>query len=153
MSTYALPDEPSPSAWTHLAVNPIWPLFAVMFAGSWLAWPWAVFNGFVVGCPRRWSELGIGIVGFAVNIVYSITVIVLFGQEVIPEGWMPYLFISLSVWRLAVSYFLYDFQSQTFDLYEYTGGRVRSGLPILIIGFFARPLLMDLHPLVALILL
>ena len=65
---YHIPDEPVPSRWNHLVVDPLWPLLAVMFAGSWLAFPWFAFNGFVMGAHNRYKTLFLSSVALAGNI-------------------------------------------------------------------------------------
>jgi len=43
---YRIADEPRPGALSQLAVNPLWPLLAVMLGGTWIAWPWFALNTF-----------------------------------------------------------------------------------------------------------
>ena len=51
--SYRIGDEPRPGALARVAVDPMWPLLAVMLGGVWLSWPWFVLNGVVVGSPTR----------------------------------------------------------------------------------------------------
>lgn len=133
---YRIADEPVPGGLAHIAVRPIWPLFAMMFVGPWFAWPWFVLNGFAVGSPTRLRELIGAIVGFAgsFGIVYAISHLV--EGEVLTQTMLPYAGIVLIAWKISVSYWLYMLQERTFEIYEYFGGIVRNGLFILILVHF-----------------
>jgi hypothetical protein len=135
-ATYHIPDEPRPIALSRFAVQPFWPLFGAMFGGSWLSWPWFVFNGFAIGSPTRNKELLLALVGFAGNFILKIGFGVLLTAELLPEVLAPYLYLVILVWRLAISYWLYVLQSQSFGIYEYYGGTVQNGVFILVLGYF-----------------
>jgi hypothetical protein len=125
-----------------VAVQPFWPLLGVMFGGSWLSWPWFVVNALAVGSPTRRKEVALAIVGFVGNAVIVVAFGSLLVGEVIPETFVPYLVLVHIVWRLGVSYWLYVLQARTFGIYEYYGGPVRNGLPILVVGYLAGRLVM-----------
>ena len=55
-SAYRLPDEPQPSGLSRWAVDPLWPLLAVMLAGNVFGMAWSVFNGLAMGSPTRRRE-------------------------------------------------------------------------------------------------
>ena len=144
---YRIPDEPRPGPLGHLVVDPMWPLFGVMFAGSWLCWPWYVFNGFAMGSPTRRRETLWAVAGFLGNLGFSLGLIFLAGLGVLPGPAVPYAVVGLTIWKLLVSYKLYLMQSQTFDLYEYFGGVARNGLILVILGaWFGRRLILERLP-------
>jgi hypothetical protein len=132
--TYHIEDEPRPGGLEHLAVGPVWPFFALMFAGSWMAFPWFVLNGFAVGSPTRYRELALAVGGFAGNFLLAVGLVVLHGRGVLSEAAVPYAEVLLIVWKLAVGYVLHHLQSRTFFLYEHFGGQARNGLPIVFLG-------------------
>ncbi len=134
--TYQIMDEPSPGGLSRVAVQPFWPLLAVMFGGAWLSWPWFVVNAFAIGSPTRRREIILASCGFGGNIVLSVGMVVLFYNEIVPRAGGPYLGLVLLVWKLGVSYWLYVLQSRTFGLYEYYGGPVHNGLIVVVAGFF-----------------
>lgn len=134
--SYHIEDEPRPGGLEHLAVGPVWPFFALMFAGSWLAFPWFVFNGFAVGSPTRYRELALAIGGFAGSFLLAVGLVVLHGRGVLSEAGLPYFGVVLTVWKLGVGYVLHHLQSRTFHLYEHFGGQARNGLPIVFLGGF-----------------
>ena len=138
MSVYRVADEPAPSTWSHLVVQPVWPLFAVMFAGTWLSWPWFVLNGFAMGSPTRRREALIAAVGLAGNVLFGLGIVLLVSLEWIPRAAAPYLFILFTGWKLLISYAIFVTQARTFGLYEAFGGPVRNGVMVVFLGYAAR---------------
>lgn len=137
--SYRVLDEPNPGGFSHLAVNPLWPLLAVMLGGVWLSWPWFVLNGFAVGSPTRSRELGLALGG----LVGTAGLLVLLGwlryQDLLGDVGFSYAVVGLVVWKLLVSYWLYVLQARTFGLYEYFGGTVRNGALVVVLALFLRP--------------
>lgn len=137
--SYRVLDEPNPGGFSHLAVNPLWPLLAVMLGGVWLSWPWFVLNAFAVGSPTRSRELGLALGG----LVGTAGLLVLLGwlryQDLLGDVGFSYAVVGLVVWKLLVSYWLYVLQARTFGLYEYFGGTVRNGALVVVLAFFLRP--------------
>lgn len=146
--SYRIPDEPAPSPISHLSVQPLWPLLAVMFGGAWLSWPWFAVNAFAIGSPNRVKEVLLVIGGFVGSAALAVTLAVATMKSGIDREAMRYAWILLTVWKLGVSYGLYSLQGRTFDLYEYYGGTVRNGLPIVFLGgFLGRRLVLGAIPL------
>lgn len=134
--SYRIEDEPRPGALAHLVVHPVWPLFAVMFGGAGLSWPWFVLNGFAVGSPTRRQELAWTIGGFLGSFVILWTIAFLAAGDLIAGVGIEYAMVVLIIWKLAVSYWLYVLQGRSFHLYEHYGGRVRNGLLVVIAGSY-----------------
>ncbi len=147
-STYRIEDEPQSSQFSHLVVNPFWPLLGLMFGGTWLAWPWFVVNGFAVGSPTRWRELGWVIGGFIGSTVLAVTIFVLYNNNVIhSDSSIQYAILVLLVWKITVSYTVFTLQARTFELYEYYGGIVRNGIWVLLLAtFLGRKAVLTLLP-------
>ncbi|RKZ82611.1 MAG: hypothetical protein DRR19_20340 [Candidatus Parabeggiatoa sp. nov. 1] len=147
-STYRIEDEPQSSQFSHLVVNPFWPLLGLMFGGAWLAWPWFVVNGFAVGSPTRWRELGWVIGGFIGSTVLAVTIFVLYNNNVIhSDSSIQYAILVLLVWKITVSYTVFTLQARTFELYEYYGGIVRNGIWVLLLAtFLGRKAVLTLLP-------
>jgi hypothetical protein len=135
MPPYRLADEPQPGTMARLAVRPLWPLLGVMFAGPWLSWPWFVFNAFAVGSPTRTRELRMAAVGLVGSAVLVAALSMLFSRQVIDGGSLRYLMTVVILWQLAITYSLYTLQARTFGIYEYYGGAVQNGLPVLFVAF------------------
>ncbi len=133
--TYRITDEPRPGALSHLAVNPVWPLFGVMFGGAALSWIWFVVNGTAIGSPTRRQEIGWAIGGMAGSLTLIFLIFSLASQEFLGRLWVPYSLVGLTVWKLAVSYWLFTLQSRSFHLYEHFGGQVRNGAVVVFAGY------------------
>jgi hypothetical protein len=135
-ATYRIQDEPSPSGLSHLVVNPVWPMLAAMLAGAWLALPWFAFNSFALGSATRRREWVLAGVALPITFLLLLGLGLLRKQGVVPEGAMPYLGVSLTVWKLTVAYLLLTLQQRGFALHEYFGGTVRNGMFVLLAGSF-----------------
>ena len=143
---YRIQDEPSPGGAAHLAVNPVWPLLAVMFGGAGLSWPWFMLNGFALGSPTRRQELAWAIGGLVGSLLLVQGIDYLGSAGVIGQRGAPYAWLGLIVWKLAVSYWLYMLQARSFHLYEHFGGQVRNGALILILGYILTRQLLSMLP-------
>lgn len=142
--TYRIEDEPRPGALEAAAVRPFWPLLGVMLGGTWLAWPWFVVNGVAVGSPTLWREVLWVVGGFAGTVGLILGMVFLDNAEILSDAVIPYLPIVLVVWKLLVSYRVYMLQARTFELYEYFGGAVKSGLILVVAALFLEPRLLGL---------
>lgn len=131
---YHIEDEPRPGPWQHLAVQPFWPLLAMMLAGSWLGLPWFVVNGFVVGSPTRWREAALAGAGLAGSVALVVLLSVLVQTGVLSATTLPYAAVGITVWKLAVGYVLFLWQRRSIHLYEYFGGTLANGLPVLLLA-------------------
>jgi hypothetical protein len=140
--TYRILDEPAPSGLGHLIVHPMWPLLAIMFAGVWLSLPWFVLNGFALGSPTRRKELVVAVLGPVGLLALSYTLGVLHALLQMPQGAIPYLLVVLTLWKLAVAYWLFDLQKQSFALHEYFGGKVRNGMLVVGAGYLLSPMVL-----------
>ena len=136
--TYRIVDEPQPSPVAQVAVNPLWPLLAVMLGGVWLSWPWFVVNAVALGSPTRRREAGWAAAGVVGATAVVGAVIALIAGGMLPENRAAYGLLALTVWKLWVSYRLYLLQVRTFHLYEYFGGTVRNGILAVLVGFWLR---------------
>lgn len=131
------------------AVSPLWPLLALMFAGGWLAWPWAIVNSFWLNSPTRRQEI-LWAAGGAVGSMLIAATILIWANEAQTEAEavvrLRYALIVLAVFKLGCGYRIYLLQSRTVELFEFYGGRLRNALPIVVIGFLCRATVMGLLP-------
>lgn len=141
MAGYRIEDEPEGSALAEWVTGPVFALFAVMFAGPWLAWPWAVFNSFAMGSHRRWGDLALGVAGLVSSTILVFTILVLTAAEVLPEQALPYALVAVTTLKLGVSYWLYMRQVSSHQLHVYYRGRSRNGLIVVGAGFLVRTVL------------
>ena len=157
MSDYMILDEPKPSGLTPFALNPMWPLFALMLISSGAAWVWFVFNSMALGSPFRrqeWIWIGAGVVG---SFLYVVGVLYVTGAYDLPKGTIPYFLIGLTVLKLVVGYRVYLYQARSFQMLEYFSQTpVKNGaLPLAVLWFAAAKLQLGklLHPVVFLALM
>ena len=139
MEAYRIADEPRPRGLASCVVYPFWPFLAGMFGGAWLSWPWFILNGVAVGSPTLVREVALVVVGFIGSAVLALTVLLALAHEFLNDVTVQYAQLALTVWKLAICYWLYALQGRTFSLYEYYGGQVKSGLlPFLIAGVYGK---------------
>lgn len=134
-AAYRIIDEPAPTALERVIVNPMWPLFAAMFAGSWLAFPWFVLNAFALGGRRRFADLGIALTGWVASGLILLAIMSMLSTMTLTERGLPYALLAPVGVRLVVVYWLFLRQSQTFELYTHFGGATRNGIFVVIAGY------------------
>lgn len=134
-NAYRIADEPDSGALAGLAVSPLWPFISVMFCGAWLSWGWFVVNAFAVGSPTRWRESLLVIGGLTGSVLLLAAIVMADRSGLIAADYLKYLFLSLVVWKLGVTYALYSLQSHTIELFEYYGGRLRNGLIVVVAAY------------------
>ena len=139
MEAYRIADEPRPGGLAHLVVDPIWPMFAMMFGGAWIAFPWYIFNGIAMGSPTLKKEIALGIAGFIGAALIFIALVSLGVSGVIPKSLIPYGAVTLIIWKLGITYWLYATQAATFGIYTYFGGIARNGIIIVFLSSIMRP--------------
>jgi len=141
MARYRILDEPAPSTLSTWAVKPMWPLFAIMFAGAWLAFPWFAFNAFAIGSMGRYRQLAWAAGAFAGAGLLTALLALLAGAGVLAKGAVPYALTVVIFWKLLCGYLLYAGQDPSFELHQYAGGRARNGVFVVLVGaFFLRRL-------------
>jgi hypothetical protein len=133
--SYRILDEPRPGALARVVVNPLWPLLAVMLGGAWLGWPWFVLNAWAVGSPTRLRETVLAAGGFLGNVVLVLAMAAVYEAGVLTQTAIPYALLTVTVWKLGLSYVLYVIQSRSFHLYEYYGGTVHNPVLVLVVAF------------------
>ena len=138
MSGYQIADEPRANALTRVAVDPVWPLFGVMFGGAWLAWPWFVLNAIALGSPTRHREIAVcagALVGACALALAGLAIVASLPDES-RAGAVPYVVLAATVWKIGSCYALYSLQARTFGIFEYySRGKVANGLPVVAVGF------------------
>ncbi len=130
---YRVPDEPSPGRMSHLTVNPVWPFLALMFAGSWLSFPWFLFNGIAMGSAHRRREALLVVLGFAGSAGLTLAGVVVIGL-VAQKAAVPYAMLAVTAWKLGVGYALLHSQRRDFELYQHFGGPSRNGALLVVAG-------------------
>lgn len=117
-------------------VNPKWILLSYMFAGVWLAWPWALLNEVLMKSDDVRRQAKIIAVGLLGAFGLAALVMWLVGVEALTVRQAKYALIFLIAWKLGISYLLDARQAKTFELWKYFGGTPRAGLYVVIAGAF-----------------
>lgn len=134
MSGYRLADDPAPGALARAAVNPIFPMLAMMFAGAWLSLPWFALNAVALGSPTQKRELRLCAYAVVGALLLGFMVLWAWPPETLGERGFLFGLLALSVFKLGLAYWILTLQSRTFAVYEYYGGVVQNGLPVLVLA-------------------
>ena len=132
-TAYRLPDEPLPSGLTRYAVDPMWPLLALMLGGNAFGLIWFVVNGLALGSPtrtREWVLVAISLLGSA-GLVFGLDSLAIAGW--LQGSELRYAALSIITLKLATAYAIYMMQSRCFEIWEHYGGMARNGLPLLLV--------------------
>jgi uncharacterized membrane protein YeiB len=150
---YRILDEPSPSGLEQVIVNPIWPFFASMFAGAWLAFPWFVVNSFALGGRRRYADLVIAVGGLVASAGLLLLIDHLGNELVLTENGQAYAWLGAVGLRLGIVYLLFLRQESLFSLYRHFGGRTRNAALLVMAGYLAKDKLLGALPIMLRIIL
>jgi hypothetical protein len=137
-ASYRVIDEPGPTGLEQAIVNPIWPMFATMMAGSWLGYPWYMLNSLALGGRRRFWDLGIALGGWAVSAALLFGIGALASRLLLDERNLVFALLAPIGVRMVVLYWLYLRQETTYQLYVYFGGKTRNALILVFAGAFLR---------------
>lgn len=140
---YDLADEPERNRFNEWTVRPVFCLLAVMLGGAWLAWPWYAFNSIALGSPTRRKELLWVGAGLVATCVLALGIQWAAESERMSIEMLRYAIITVAIVKLVAMYAIVSLQSRTFHVYEYYGGAIRNGVPLLILGVLARPRILD----------
>jgi hypothetical protein len=141
---YHIHDEPTGSRSHALIVNPFWPLLTMMLAGAWLGTVMFGLNAALLRGPTWRRELLL-----SVSVLLGAALLFIVIGVAAVEHWLPpllvrYALIGIVLWKLALAYWLFFLQQNTFSLYEYFGGNAReaqrgsAGMALLVVGMLFR---------------
>jgi hypothetical protein len=150
MSAYRIIDEPSPGLLVRVVVSPVWPLFALLFAGAWVALPWFVLNAFALGSPTRARETFLAATGFAGSLALAMVVLSLEARGAVAPGAADYARLVVVAGHVLVGFGLYVLQARAFAVYTQLGGPARSGFWIVLLTTVVRARVLSGSPLWAL---
>lgn len=142
-ASYQIVDEPRPGRLAYLAVQPLWVFLGALLGGGWLAWPWFALNAVAVGSATRGRELWLVAAGVSGSLVAFLGIMAL--TAALGDGaWLKYALLPITLYKLAIYYFLFMAQSRSAELFTYFGGTHRSGAPVMIAGALLRSAVLDL---------
>ena len=145
--TYVVPDEPQPEHLADLVVRPSGPLLASMLCGAWLAWPWFAVNTIAMGSPTRRTELRLIGVAIAGTVALTWVLWLLLTHRVIDSELELQLgLLAIATWKLGLAYRICTVQGRVFAVFEASGRAVRTAIPVLIAGYWLKPVVLGLSP-------
>jgi hypothetical protein len=118
VTAYLIKDEPTRIG-NAFVMNPFWPLLGIMLGGAWLG---AVLFGlnawFLRGATWRRELvllvamiLGAGLIAMLIGMAAS--------AELLPKEAVKYALLAVTVWKLAIAYWVFFLQQISHSLYEY----------------------------------
>jgi hypothetical protein len=139
--SYQIADEPASSEGRgNFIFRPSAPLFATMFCGSWLAFPWFAVNALALGSPSAKREVRLAALALIGIVVLSVGIYALVDAGVIESRLTLRLcLLGLSAFKIGFSYALATIQARTFNVYEYYGGTVQKTMYVVIAGRYVTP--------------
>jgi hypothetical protein len=126
---YQILDEPKPSGLARFAVDPIWPLLAVMLAGNGLGVLWFVFNSYALGSPHRLRDWGLLILD--VLLLFGLLIAIYFAVNSFWISIEQGQYIGAVVFpmlRIGIGYMFYLSQANSAELLQYFGKPLSNGL-------------------------
>jgi hypothetical protein len=147
IARYRIPDEPRPTGLIRYAVDPMWPLLAIMLSGNALGLAWFAFNSRALGSVSAAREavyiagslLGCVALAFLIRMAYD-------------QGFLPdkasrdYALLAFAALKLSLGYALYISQARSAEIIVHYGGVLRNGIVGLLVCFLiARSALDDLQ--------
>lgn len=136
VTRYRIPDEPRPSGLIRYAVDPMWPLLAIMLSGNALGLAWFAFNSRALGSVSAARE-GAYIAGSLFGCV-ALAFLIRMAAE---QGFLPdkasleYALLAFAALKLSLGYALYISQSRSAELIVHFGGVLRNGVVGLLVCF------------------
>ena len=123
---YRIPDEPRPTGLIRYAVDPLWPLMALMLSGNGIGLLWFAFNARALGSPAVLREAGYIAASLAGCVMVALVI-----------GWAAdYGYLQGSAVKYAaLGYALYLSQSRSAELVTHYGGVLRNGAVGLLVCF------------------
>ena len=155
VARYRIPDEPRPTGLVRYAVDPLWPLLAVMLAGNGAGLAWFALNSHALGSPTRVREW-VCILASPILTVAALFAVAFAAEHDLLTGTAPkYALLVLPAIKLVFAYVLYMLQAPSAELLTHYGMPTKNGFPGLILCvLFGQMILpsLQLHGLLLLVL-
>jgi hypothetical protein len=139
---YRIPDEPRPTGLIRYAVDPMWPLLALMLSGNGLGLAWFAFNSRALGsatAAREWVYIAASLIGC---VLLALAIGWAAHNGWLEESAIKYAALGFPALKLSLGYALYVSQSRSSEIILHFGGVLRNGVVGLLVCFmFARGVL------------
>lgn len=122
---------------SRYAVDPIWPLLALMLGNNAIGLAWFAFNTVALGTPAKTREYAYIAVSLAGSAAIFAALLAIHNAGFLHGSELRYAALSLTALKLCMAYALYLQQHRSFEIWEYYGGKAANGLPVLILAYLA----------------
>lgn len=132
---YRIPDEPRPTGLIRYAVDPMWPLLALMLSGNALGLAWFAFNSRALGsasAAREWAYIAASLIGC---VLVALAIAWAARNGFLENSAISYAALAFPALKLSLGYALYVSQSRSTELILHFGGVLRNGAVGLLVCF------------------
>lgn len=140
---YRIPDEPRPSGLIRYAVDPMWPLLALMLSGNALGLAWFAFNSRALGSASAAREWGYIIASLVGCVLLALAIGWASQNGFLENSAIQYAALAFPALKMSLGYALYVSQSRSTELILHFGGELRNGAVGLLICFVAARSFLD----------
>ena len=132
---YRIPDEPRPTGLIRYAVDPLWPLMALMLSGNVIGLLWFAFNARALGSPAVLREAGYIAASLAGCMMAALVIGWAAEYGYLQGSAVKYAALAFPAVKLSLGYALYLSQSRSAELVTHYGGVLRNGAVGLLVCF------------------
>lgn len=144
---YRIQDEPIGDRRGLPALDPFWPLLAMMFGGAWIGTAAFAYNAWVLRGPTWTREIGLAVATLIGAPVLLFGLGILRSSDLLPGSSLQYAFLLIVAWKLGLAYWMFFLQQNSHALYEYFGGyhgrAAQLGVLLVFAGGFLKPHVVD----------
>lgn len=143
--SYHIQDEPIGGRRAVPALDPFWPLIAMMFGGAWLGTAAFAFNAWVLRGPTWGREMGLALATLIGAPVILFGLAILRSADMLPGSALYYAMLLIVAWKLGLAYWIFFLQQNSYALYEYFNGAANQarvvplGALLVFAGGFLKP--------------